>query len=167
MEEKKKVTIVIADNEFTVTTGEGEEYTKALAKSIDDDIAKLTKSSTRISVTAAAILTALNYADINKKLQQEENALSQRLEGYLADMAEIRSENDRLRADKARLEEQIAALRFRLAQESRTINEEFPISPAVRHSQRQVADSDTEEAAEETVESEQAFFDSLTHNNVF
>ena len=162
MEEKKKVVIKIAGSEFKVVTSEGENYTKELAKKVDDSIKELCRESSQTSVTAAAILTALNFCDKNLKYEEEAEKLGKQLECYFEEISLHKRKCDELRSENEKLKRDIETLRGRLASESPTINEPFPISSSVKLLRKTVSVSEQEEAAED----EQAFFDNVMKGNI-
>ncbi len=146
--EKKKITITVADNRFTVLSSEDEEYSRQLAKDVDSSIRSMCGSG-RISVTAAAILTAVNYRDEIHKREKDIELLKKQLTAYLEDIVREGLKNSELSKEIAKLRSDIETLRRRLSEQSPTINENEPISPAVRLPRRAVTVSDNEEAAEE------------------
>ena len=61
--EKKNVVIHIAGSEYTILTEEDPAYVEALAETLDKDITEIVGANRRLSMTQAAILAALDYAD--------------------------------------------------------------------------------------------------------
>lgn len=158
MDEKKKnkVKITVAGTEYTVLTHESDGYTKNLAREVDTSIREMCTNG-RISITAAAILTAVNLCDRIQKYEQEAESLGEQIESYLEAASEqlrkynaLKKENDKLRHD-------IETYRKRLLEESPGVNEPSPISEPCKPLRRAVAVSEQEEAAEV----ETKFFDTL------
>ena len=64
---RNKVKLSIAGAEYSVITEDEVKYVAELGKDVDRAIAKTMKENPRISVTQAAVLTTLNYADEYKR----------------------------------------------------------------------------------------------------
>ena len=79
---KNKVKITVGGTEYTVVTQEDADYTKKLAEEVNESINDMCING-RISITAAAILTAVNLCDRLKKYEKEADSLGEQIEGYL------------------------------------------------------------------------------------
>lgn len=147
-QEKKKVSFTIAGNQFTVLSAEEEAYTADIAGKIDQSIHEMCRNG-RVSVTAAAILTAVNYCDEMQKSRRDLEEIRQKLEEYLNRMNVQQEKYRELSKECEKLKEDLKICRRRLSEESPGINEDDPISPAIRPVRRSIAVSDSEEAADE------------------
>ncbi len=158
MEEKKKnkVKITVAGTEYTVLTHESDEYTKNLAKEVDESIREMCTNG-RISITAAAILTAVNLCDRIRKYEQEAESLGEQIEGYLEAASEQLNKYNSLKRENDKLRRDIEIYRKRLSEEKPGIHEPSPLSEPCRPLRKAVAVSEQEEAAED----ETKFFDTL------
>ena len=146
--DKKKITITIAYNRFTVLSSEDEAYSRTLAEEVDRSIRELSTSG-RISVTAAAMLTAMNFRDEVHKREKDIELLKKQLSTYLEELVRANEKNREQAREAARLRSDLARLRRRLSEESPTINEKEPLSPAIRLPRKAVTVTEGEEAAED------------------
>lgn len=91
--EKKVHSLVIAGEEYRIVSDESTEYMQSLAKELDQKITSILRGS-RVSVTQAAILVALQYADDAGKNSGNADNLRAQLKSYLEDAAQAKSERD-------------------------------------------------------------------------
>ncbi len=91
--EKTVHKLVIAGEEYRIVSDESAEYMQELAHEIDVKMAGVLRGS-KISVTQAAILVALQYADDAAKNSGSADALRAQLKAYLEDAAQAKSERD-------------------------------------------------------------------------
>ena len=91
--DKKVHSLVIAGEEYRIVSNEGAEYMQELAKELDSKITTILRGS-RVSVTQAAILVALQYADDAAKNSGNADNLRAQLKSYLEDAAQAKSERD-------------------------------------------------------------------------
>lgn len=91
--EKTVHKLVIAGEEYRIVSDESAEYMQELAREIDAKMASVLKGS-RVSVTQAAILVALQYADDAAKNSGSADNLRSQLKSYLEDAAQAKSERD-------------------------------------------------------------------------
>ena len=103
---RNKVKLSIAGSEFSVITEDDVKYVAELGKDVDRAIAKTMKENPRISVTQAAVLTTLNYADEYKKASTTADHLREQIKDYLDDASSAKSKADfaRHEAEKAKRE---------------------------------------------------------------
>ncbi|MDR1630590.1 MAG: cell division protein ZapA [Oscillospiraceae bacterium] len=106
--QKNTVKIKICGTEYFINTDDNAGYVEALGAALDDRITKALKASRFISMTQAAVLSALEYADEAKKASDVADNLRSQLKDYLEDAAKAKSERDfykreveRLKADKS------------------------------------------------------------------
>ncbi|MGI6264279.1 MAG: cell division protein ZapA [Acutalibacteraceae bacterium] len=86
---QKKVTIVIGEQPYTITTDEPESYLQELARRVDEMIRQTRAGNPRVSANMAAVLTAVTLADEAHRAEETADHLRVRLREYMA-------ENDRL-----------------------------------------------------------------------
>ena len=89
--ERNKVKLNIAGSEYSVITEDEIKYVQELGKEIDMAIAKVMKESPFASVTQAAVLTALSYADEYKKASTSADRLREQIKDYLDDASSAKS----------------------------------------------------------------------------
>ena len=102
MDRKHKVKITVAGTEYIVLTHESESYTRGLAEQVDESIQDMCING-RISITAAAILTAVNLCDKLKKYENDADALGEQIEKYLETANEQMNRYNELKAENERL----------------------------------------------------------------
>ena len=67
----EKIRLLIAGEEYNIATDDDLDYVAQLGEELNSKITGIMNSNSRISVTQAAILTALEYADASKKAINE------------------------------------------------------------------------------------------------
>lgn len=104
--DRNKVKLSIAGAEYSVITEDDVKYVAELGKDVDRAIAKTMKENPRISVTQAAVLTTLNYADEYKKASTTADHLREQIKDYLDDASSAKSKADfaRHETEKAKRE---------------------------------------------------------------
>ena len=91
--ERHTLRLKIAGEEYPVITEEDAKYMEELAHDIDMKMATILKNG-RLSTTQAAVLVALEYADLAKKNGSSSDNLRSQLKEYLEDAAQAKSERD-------------------------------------------------------------------------
>lgn len=143
--DKKRVTVMVASQKFTILTEEDEKYVIDIAAKIDAHITSLTMSN--MSREKAAVLTALDFADDNEKIKREIGAIREQMKDYIEGLANLRAENEELRAqiertqksdtsemDKATIaamEKEIEGLKAQLALAKKQAEEQPAPAPVV------------------------------------
>lgn len=154
--EKIRVKINIAGSEFTILSQDDEAYTNAVAADVNKKINEIRKANPQASVTAAAMLAALNFCDGTKKAEQSADNFRIQIKEYLNEISQIKAEADELKKENQRLKKDIQTYRQRLSNDVTTKDSNSaPVSPAVKAVKKAISVSDSEEAAEEYAE----FFD--------
>ncbi len=90
---KNTYKLEICGSEYIITAAESEEYMQALASEIDEKLKAALKSG-KLSITQAAVFTALEFADAAKKATDTADNLRGQLKEYLEDAAKAKSESD-------------------------------------------------------------------------
>ena len=157
---KNKVKIIVGGTEYTVVTQEDAEYTKKLAEEVNESINDMCING-RISITAAAILTAVNLCDRLKKYEKEADALGEQIEGYLHAASAQLARYDELKKESEKLKKDIETYKKRLKEENPSVKEPDPLSSSVKAAQTVVSVSPEDEAAED----ENAFFKMLNEES--
>ena len=109
---RNKVKLTIAGAAYSIITEDDEKYVAELGKDVDRAIAKTMKENPRISVTQAAVLTTLTYADEYKKASTTADHLREQIKDYLDDASNAKSKADwaRHEAEKAKRDLETANL---------------------------------------------------------
>ena len=82
-----KVRLTICGSSYVISTNESEDYMQNLAERLNLDMNELMSSSTSVSITTAAIMTALNYRDELEKASGSADNMRRQIKDYLEDAA--------------------------------------------------------------------------------
>lgn len=107
----EKLRLMIAGDEYIIGTDDAPDYVEALAAELDEKISKLVHENARISVTQAAIVTALEYADLAKKAAETGDNLRSQIQEYLEDAARARTDAEISKREAERLSKELTALK--------------------------------------------------------
>lgn len=107
----EKIRLLIAGEEYNLSTDDDLDYVAQLGSELDEKITALMHANSRISVTQAAIVTALEYADAAKKCEVTAENLRTQIQEYLEDAARARTDVEILRRESERLSKELAALK--------------------------------------------------------
>ena len=105
--EKNKVKLTICGAEYVIASGEENKYMIELGNEVDEKITSILRQNPRISVTQAAVLAALEFADAEKKATSDAEKLRSRIQEYLED-----SSRDKLNCEIATREADRIAKEF-------------------------------------------------------
>ena len=89
-----KVRLNICGSSYVVNTSESEDYMQNLADRLNLDMNELMASSNSVSITTAAVMTALNYRDELEKASGSADNMRRQIKDYLE---ETRRENASLK----------------------------------------------------------------------
>lgn len=118
---KKKVKIIVGGTEYILVTHEDPEYTQKLAEEVNESIEDMCING-RISITAAAILTAVNFCDRLKKYEKEADELGEQIDGYLKAATEQMAKLDALKRENEKLKKEIETYRKRPTENETTVD---------------------------------------------
>ncbi len=107
----EKIKIKIANEEYNIMTDDNLEYVAQLGDELDKKLSALITSNSRISVTQAAILSALEYADAAKKCEITAENLRNQIQDYLEESARARTDVEIMKRENERLMKEIASLK--------------------------------------------------------
>ncbi len=107
----EKIRLMIAGEEYNIGTDDDLDYVAELGAELDKKISGLMSSNTRISVTQAAIVTALEYADLSKKSEITSENLRGQIQEYLEDAARARTDAEITKRELERVTKELAALK--------------------------------------------------------
>ena len=106
-----KVRLTICGASYVVSTTESEDYMQNLAARLNMDMNEMMASSSTVSMTTAAVMTALGYRDELEKASGSADNMRRQIKDYLEDAAsakmaaeELRRENTLLRSRLQELE---------------------------------------------------------------
>ena len=104
---KNRVHLKIGGSAYTVLTDDAPEYVEELAEELDKEMRSIINENPSLSVTQAAVLTALDKADTCKKSTASSDNLRAQIKDYLEDSARARMEEDVARREIERLNREI------------------------------------------------------------
>ncbi len=107
----EKIKLTIANDTYNISTDDDLEYVARLGEELDKKISALMRDNARISVTQAAIVTALEYADAAKKSEITSDNLRAQIQEYLEDAARARTDVEISKRELERVTKELAALK--------------------------------------------------------
>lgn len=110
--EKNKVKLSIAGSDYYVTTDDDPKYVLDLGNSLDETLSKIIAANNRLSVTQAAILASLEYADEARKATETADNLRSQIKEYLEDSARYKMEAEVAKRDVERLTKELSGKRY-------------------------------------------------------
>ena len=105
-----KVKVYINKKEYIISTGEDEAYVLDLANRLDKKMGEFMEQNETISMSTAAILTALTYLDEAQKASTSADNMREQIKNYLEDAASATMEAQKLKIKNERLEKKLAEL---------------------------------------------------------
>lgn len=109
-----KVRLNICGSSYVIATTESEDYMRNLADRLNLDMNELMAASNSVSITTAAVMTALNYRDELEKASGSADNMRRQIKDYLEDAASAKMAAEELRRENASLRKQVDDLRRRL-----------------------------------------------------
>ena len=106
---KVRLTIVGAD--YSIIAEDDPRYVQLLGKEFDAKMAGIMKVNNRLSVTQAAVLAALDYADESKKATSTADRLREQIKDYLDDASAAKSKADLARHDSEKSKKEVEVLK--------------------------------------------------------
>ena len=107
----EKIKLFIAGDEYNISTDNDLDYVAQLGAELDSKISTLMRENARISITQAAIVTALEYADAAKKSEMTSENLRGQIQEYLEDAARARTDAEITKRELERVTKELAALK--------------------------------------------------------
>lgn len=109
-----KVRLNICGSSYVVNTSESVDYMKNLADRLNLDMNELMASSNSVSITTAAVMTALNYRDELEKASGSADNMRRQIKDYLEDAASAKMAAEEARRENASLKRRVDELERRL-----------------------------------------------------
>ncbi len=106
-----KVKLTIAGSDYTILAEDDASYVKLLGKELDGRMNDILKSNSRLSVTQAAVLAALDFADECKKSTDTADRLREQIKDYLDDASSAKSKADIARHESEKLRKEAETLK--------------------------------------------------------
>lgn len=111
-----KTRVTICGSEYVIAGEESETYIREIAREVERRIEELMGGSSCISLTMAAVLTAMNCCDEESKAVMSADNLRAQMKEYLADSARCRSEAEESRKEIERLQAELRKTQRELQQ---------------------------------------------------
>ena len=108
-----KVRLNICGSSYVIATSESEDYMQNLADRLNLDMNELMSSSKSVSITTAAVMTALSYRDELEKASGSADNMRRQIKDYLEDAASAKMAAEELRRDNVALRKRVADLEAR------------------------------------------------------
>ena len=109
-----KVRLNICGSSYVVNTSESEDYMQNLADRLNLDMNELMASSNSVSITTAAVMTALNYRDELEKASGSADNMRRQIKDYLEDAASAKMAAEEARRENVSLKRRIDELERRV-----------------------------------------------------
>lgn len=106
-----KVKLTIAGADYSILAEDDTRYVQLLGKELDTKMAGIMKVNNRLSVTQAAVLAALDYADESKKATATADRLREQIKDYLDDASAAKSKADLARHDSEKSKKEVELLK--------------------------------------------------------
>ena len=119
-----KVRLNICGSSYVVSTTENESYMQNLADRLNLDMNELMASSKSVSITTAAVMTALNYRDELEKASGSADNMRRQIKDYLEDAASAKMAAEEARRENASLKRRVDELERRLRRSQFPVEEE-------------------------------------------
>ena len=117
-----KVRLNICGSSYVVNTSESEDYMQNLADHLDMN--ELMASSNSVSITTAAVMTALNYRDELEKASGSADNMRRQIKDYLEDAASAKMAAEEARRENVSLKRRIDELERRLRRNQFPVEDE-------------------------------------------
>lgn len=106
-----KVKVTIVGSDYSILAEDDPRYVQLLGKELDSKMAGIMKVNSRLSVTQAAVLAALDYADESKKATATADRLREQIKDYLDDASAAKSKADLARHDSEKHKKEVESLK--------------------------------------------------------
>lgn len=120
---RNKVELRIAGKDYIIVGTEPEEYIQKVGHYIDRKMSEVMKSSSNLSTSMAAVLTAINIGDDFLKTHESETNLRKELKKAQEELEDLKSEKQRVAQENAMLAGQNTNLKLELAKREAELGE--------------------------------------------
>lgn len=133
---KNRIKLNICGSECVITSDDSESYVRSIGDEVEKAMDDILNKNERVSITMAAIITALRFCDEAHKASGGADNLRSQIKDYLEDSSHARTEAEEARREIERMKREIQSLRSRLSEggepEKGNVAEEArPARPAV------------------------------------
>jgi cell division protein ZapA (FtsZ GTPase activity inhibitor) len=121
---KNRIKLNICGTECVISSDDSESYVRSIGEEVENAMEDILTKNERISITLAAIITALSYCDEAHKASGGADNLRSQIKDYLEDSSRARTEAEEAKREIERMRREIQTLRARLADENGEPQEE-------------------------------------------
>lgn len=166
---KNRIKLDICGCECALCSDDSENYMRSIGDEVQKAVDGIMAKNERISITMAAIITALSYCDESHKSASSAENLRSQIKNYLEDSSHARMDAEESRRELERMKHENQTLRARLAAagEPSENNPDEQVTPTVpgAPTQRQTGDfSRVNSEAQADQESFMSFFEKKTND---
>ena len=115
---KNRVKLTICGTDCVISSDETESYVRSVGGEVEKSIQAVIEKNPRVSLTMAAILTALTYCDDAYRATASADNLRSQIKDYLEDSSRARLEADEAKREIEKMKREIQTLRSRLSEPS-------------------------------------------------
>lgn len=123
---KNRVRLTICGTECVVSSDDTESYVRSVGEEVEKAIQDITDKNERVSLTMAAIITALSFCDDAHRASAAADNLRSQIKDYLEDSSRARLETEEARREMERMKKEIQTLRARLNTEGEPVEKAEP-----------------------------------------
>ena len=113
---RNRVKLNICGTECVIASDDDEAYVQSIGNEVEKTIKAISQKNERVSLTMAALITALSYCDDAHKAASGADNLRSQIKDYLEDSSRARMEADEARREIERMKKEIQTLRARLSE---------------------------------------------------
>lgn len=112
-------TVKIGNMELRVCSSESQEYTNEIAEQVNKKIQEMTGENVSVSVTTAALLTAMDFCDELMKYKANTDNMRVQLKSYMDEASKATAERDEARRLAEKYKNDILALKIELSNQKK------------------------------------------------
>lgn len=127
---RNKIKLNICGSEIVIGSDDSENYVHSIGDEVEKAMEDIISKNERVSITMAAILTALTFCDEAHKASGGADHLRSQIKDYLEDSSRARMEVEESRREIERMKHEIQTLRGRLSESGETQPGEEPRAAA-------------------------------------
>lgn len=133
---KNRVKLNICGSECVISSDDSESYVRTIGDEVEKAMEDILGKNERISITMAAMITALSFCDDAHKAAVGADNLRSQIKDYLEDSSHARMESEEAKREIERMKHEIKTLRSRLSDDGdpakdTTQEEALPSKPVV------------------------------------
>ncbi len=110
-----RIRLSICGCDFAVCSEDDETYVRSVADEVEKALGTLTEKNERLSLTMAAVITAMNYCDMSHKASASADNLRAQIKNYLEDSSHARMDAEESHRELEKIRKENQTLRARLA----------------------------------------------------